>query len=60
MLLEKGYEIHGIVRHVAFERPQARMWRVRHLLDRLHINSASMESYASIFNTISEIKLDEC
>jgi GDPmannose 4,6-dehydratase len=36
------------------------MWRIRHLLDRLHIHSASMESYASIFNIVSDIKPDEC
>ena len=60
LLLKKGYEVHGIVRRVALEHPQARMWRVRHLLDEIHIHSASMESYASIFNIVSEIKPDEC
>jgi GDPmannose 4,6-dehydratase len=60
LLLEKGYEVHGIVRRVALEHPQARMWRIRHLLDRIHIHSASMESYASIFNIVSDIKPDEC
>lgn len=60
LLLSKGYEVHGIVRHVALEHPQARMWRIRHLIDRIHIHSASMESYASIFNIIAEIQPDEC
>ena len=60
LLLKKGYEVHGIVRRVALEHPQARMWRIRHILDRIHIHSASMESYASIFNIVSEIKPDEC
>ena len=60
LLLEKGYEVHGIVRRVALEHPQARMWRLRHILDRLHIHSASMESYASIFDIVSEVKPDEC
>jgi len=60
LLLEKGYEVHGIVRRVALEHPEARMWRIRHLLDRIHIHSASMESYASIFNIVSEIEPDEC
>jgi GDPmannose 4,6-dehydratase len=60
LLLEKGYEVHGIVRRVAIEQPQARMWRIRHLLDRIKIHSGSMESYASIFNIISDIKPDEC
>lgn len=60
LLLEKGYEVHGIVRRVALEHPQARMWRIKHLLDQIHIHSASMESYASIFNIVSGIKPDEC
>ena len=60
LLLEKGYEVHGIVRRVALEHPEAHMWRIRHILDRIHIHSASMESYASIFNIISELKPDEC
>ncbi len=60
LLVEKGYEVHGIVRRVALEHPQARMWRIRHLMDRLNIHSASMESYASIFNIISDVKPDEC
>ena len=59
-LLESGYEVHGVVRRVAIEHPQARMWRIRHLLDRIHLHSASMESYASIFDIISTVKPDEC
>ena len=60
LLLEKGYEVHGIVRRVALEHPQARMWRIRHIVDRLHLHNASMESYASIFNIVSEVEPDEC
>jgi GDPmannose 4,6-dehydratase len=60
LLLEKGYEVHGIVRRVAIEHPQARMWRIRHLLDRIKIHSASMESYASIFDIVAAVKPDEC
>jgi GDPmannose 4,6-dehydratase len=60
LLLEKGYEVHGVIRRVALEHPQARMWRIRHILDRLQMHSASLESYASIFNIISEVKPDEC
>ena len=59
-LLEKGYEVHGIVRRVALEDPRARMWRIRHILDKIQIHSASMESYASIFNIIADLKPDEC
>lgn len=60
LLLEKGYEVHGIVRRVALEHPESRMWRIRRNIDRIQIHSASMESYASLFNIISELKPNEC
>ena len=60
LLLEKGYEVHGTLRRVALEDPKTRMWRIRHILDRIHIHSASIESYASIFDIVSEIQPDEC
>jgi len=60
LLLEKGYEVHGIARRVAFEHPQARMWRIRHLLDRIKLHGASMESYGSLFDIVSTVKPDEC
>jgi GDPmannose 4,6-dehydratase len=59
-LLEKGYEVHGIVRRVAIEDPEHRLWRIRHILDRIALHSGSMESYASIFKVIDHIKPDEC
>jgi GDPmannose 4,6-dehydratase len=59
-LLKKGYEVHGIVRRVAIEDPEHRLWRVRHILDKLTLHPASMESYASIFKVIDQVKPDEC
>src|SRR4030065_563646 len=59
-LLEKGYEVHGIVRRVAIEDPEHRLWRIRHLLDKLVLHPGSLESYASIFKIVEEIKPDEC
>ena len=59
-LLEKGYDVHGIVRRVAIEDPERRLWRVKHLQDKLILHSASLESYASIFKVIDKIKPDEC
>lgn len=60
LLIEKGYEVHGIVRRVALEDPRSRMWRLRAVIDRIKIHSASMESYASLFNIIADVKPDEC
>jgi GDPmannose 4,6-dehydratase len=59
-LLEKGYEVHGIIRRVAIEDPEHRLWRIRHILDRIVIHAASMESYASIFNVVDKLRPDEC
>jgi GDPmannose 4,6-dehydratase len=59
-LLAKGYEVHGIVRRVAFEDPEHRLHRIKHIVGRLKLHSASLESYASIFNVIEKVKPDEC
>ena len=60
LLLGKGYEVHGIVRRVALEDPQHRLWRIQHLLDRITLHAASLESYASIFRVVEEVHPDEC
>lgn len=60
LLLKKGYQVHGIVRRVALEDVEHRLWRIRHLLDRLILHSASLESYASIFNVVERVKPQEC
>jgi GDPmannose 4,6-dehydratase len=59
-LLELGYEVHGLVRRVALEDPERRFNRIAHLLDRLHLHAASLESYPSIFSIISHMEFDEC
>jgi GDPmannose 4,6-dehydratase len=59
-LLEKGYEVHGIVRRVALEDPDHRMWRIQHLLKDIHVHPASLESFPSIYKTFLTAKPDEC
>jgi GDPmannose 4,6-dehydratase len=60
LLLEKGYEVHGIVRRVALEDQEHRLWRVNHLTGRIVLHAASMESYSSIFNVVQHVQPDEC
>ncbi|MCX7927855.1 MAG: GDP-mannose 4,6-dehydratase [Candidatus Omnitrophica bacterium] len=60
LLLEKDYEVHGLVRRVALEDSEHRLFRIKHLLDKIELHSASLESYASIFNVIEKIRPDEC
>ena len=58
-LLDKGYEVHGIVRRVALEDPAHRLWRIRDVQDRVHLHSASLESYASLFSVVESVQPDE-
>ena len=60
LLLEKGYEVHGLVRRVAIEDPEHRLWRIVHFKDRLHLHAASLESLPSIYRVFQAVKPDEC
>jgi GDPmannose 4,6-dehydratase len=59
-LLSLGYEVHGLVRRVALEIPEQRTQRIGHLLDRITLHSASLESYPSLFSVLSRLDFDEC
>lgn len=60
LLLEKGYEVHGIVRRVALEDSDYLLSRLEHIVDKIHLHVGSLESYASIFNVVEKVKPDEC
>ena len=55
LLLSKGYEVYGIVRHVALEDAEHRLWRINHLTEQLKLHSGSLESYASVFNIVEKL-----
>jgi len=59
-LIELGYEVHGIVRRVALEDSHRRVGRISHLLDKIVLHPASLESYPSIFHVVSHHDFDEC
>jgi len=59
-LLEMGYEVHGLVRRVAFEDPERRFSRIRHVLQDVQLHPASLESFSSMFQVLSREKFDEC
>ncbi|MEK7151753.1 MAG: GDP-mannose 4,6-dehydratase [Patescibacteria group bacterium] len=61
LLLDKGYEVHGIVRRVALEDHNIRTSRIAHLLknERLKLHAASLESYPSICHVLINVKPDE-
>ena len=59
LLLEKGYEVHGVARRMAIENPEHRLFRIRHVIDRIHLHGASLESYPSLYQVISKVQPDE-
>ena len=58
-LLKKKYKVYGIIRRVALEDETHRLWRIKHLLKKIELKSASLESYASLVKIIQKIKPDE-
>lgn len=60
LLLAEGYEVHGIVRRVAIEDPTHRLWQLRDSIDRIALHAASLESFASLFRVVAEVRPDEC
>ncbi|MEZ5397874.1 MAG: GDP-mannose 4,6-dehydratase [Bryobacterales bacterium] len=59
LLLEYGYEVHGLIRRVALEDPAHRLSRIALILDKLTLHPASLENFPSLFNVINQIRPDE-
>jgi len=59
-LLQKGYEVHGLVRRVALEEPDLRLARISHVKKDIVLHAGSLESYPSLFHILSRCKIDEC
>ena len=48
-----------LFRRVALEDETHRLWRIKHLINKINLTSASLESYASIVKIIQKVKPDE-
>ncbi|MCK5149947.1 GDP-mannose 4,6-dehydratase [Candidatus Pacearchaeota archaeon] len=59
-LLEKGYEVHGLVRRLAIENPSHRLNRINHILDKIELHSGTLENYSRFIEIFEDIKPDEC
>ena len=58
-LIEKNYEVHGIVRRVALEDETHRLWRIRNIRNKIQLHSGSLESFPSLAKIISKVQPDE-
>ena len=52
LLLEKGYEVHGVVRRASTETGE----RIAHIKDRVHLVQADLTDQASVIDAVSEIR----
>lgn len=58
-LLEKDYDVYGLVRRVALEDPLHRLRRLQHISDRIDFISGSVDSFASVFRVLKQVQPDE-
>lgn len=59
-LLNKGYEVHGIIRRYPEESKQVKLSRISHIIDKLFLHEVSFEDSINIFKILESIKPDEC
>jgi GDPmannose 4,6-dehydratase len=52
LLLDKGYEVHAIVRRAS----TTNYWRIEHILDRLHLHPADLLDQLSLIKVIDEVR----
>ena len=55
LLLDKGYEVHGIVRRAS----TTNYWRIEHLLDRVHLCPADLLDQLSIIRVLADVRPHE-
>ena len=60
LLLEKGYEVHGMIRRVALEDPANRLRRIAEVRDRITLHAGSLESFPSLYQIVRRVQPDEC
>lgn len=55
LLLEKGYEVHAVVRRAS----STNFWRIEHILDRLHLHPADLLDQLSLIKVLDQVKPHE-
>ena len=55
LLLDKGYDVHAIVRRAS----STNFWRIEHILDRLHLHPADLLDQLSLIKVLDEVKPHE-
>ena len=59
-LLDKGYEVHGLVRAENLENPEDKLWRLQPFLQDLVIHATSLDNPGGISRILARVKPHEC
>jgi GDPmannose 4,6-dehydratase len=60
LLIDKGYQVHGVLRREALEDSQHRLANIRHIADKIQLHVGAIDNHLSIYKIISLVKPDEC
>src|SRR5919199_4457943 len=60
LLLNKGYEVHGIVRRQAVEDPAGKLPNISAVKDKVTLHVASLDNHLSLYKVLRAVKPDEC
>jgi len=58
LLLEKGYEVHGLIRPASQKKD--RLWRIQSIRDRVHLHTGEIEDSAQLDSILRALQPDEC
>jgi GDPmannose 4,6-dehydratase len=60
LLLERGYEVHGVVRRDALEDPVHRLANIKGIQDRIRLHVGALDNPLSIYRIVSDVRPEEC
>lgn len=60
LLLEKGYEVHGIVKRESLEDPLHKLVNINHIKDKLILHEGTLGDHLSIYKVFARVLPDEC
>jgi GDPmannose 4,6-dehydratase len=60
LLLEHGFEVHGIVRRDAMEDASHRLVNISHLLSRIKLHVGSVDNHLAVYRVVNQVRPDQC
>lgn len=59
LLLDKGYEVYGIIRRSSIESTD-KTRNIEHIIDKVHLSTCSLENSLAVYKLFASIQPDEC